>query len=87
MPNTNNKVAQALLFTLRLEGPVRIFDHPEPKSAKRLAVLPLVVVMLFFTACNFSDAAKTSNPAPVVNAAAKSPAQMPDENTPAPEST
>jgi glutaminyl-peptide cyclotransferase len=38
-------------------------------------------------ACNSGDAAKTSTAPPVVNAAAKSPKQMPDENTPAPEAT
>ena len=36
---------------------------------------------------NSSDASKSANASPVVNAAAKSPAQMPDENTPAAEAT
>jgi glutaminyl-peptide cyclotransferase len=72
------EVAQALL-------PVRLCHQPKP--AKRLTMLSAVVAMMFFAACNSGDAAKTSPSSPVVSAAAKSSAQMPDENTPAPETT
>jgi glutaminyl-peptide cyclotransferase len=92
MPDTNNplrhlsrEVAQALLFTLRPEGPVRLCSHSKP--LKRLTILPVAVAILFLAACNSSDASKTSNAAPVVNAAAKPAKQQPDENTPSPEKT
>ena len=52
----------------------------------RAAAWAAVVALLFFTSCN-SGGAKPPAASPVVSAAAKSPAQMPDENTPAPEST
>jgi len=48
-------------------------------------ILPALIAFTLLAACNSSDAAKKS--APVVSAAAKTPAQQPDENTPAPEST
>jgi glutaminyl-peptide cyclotransferase len=48
---------------------------------------PAFAALTFFAACNSGDAAKTPNSAPVVSAAAKTPAQMPDENTPAAEAT
>ena len=51
------------------------------------AIWPAFAALMLFAACNSGGASKTSNAAPVVSAAAKSPAQMPDENTPAPEST
>ena len=92
MPDTNNplrhlsrEVAQTLLFTLRPEGPVRLCSHSKP--LKRLTILPVAVAILFLAACNSSDASKTSNAAPVVNAAAKPAKQQPDENTPSPEKT
>jgi glutaminyl-peptide cyclotransferase len=50
------------------------------------AFWPVCAALMFFFACN-SDGARKSDSNPVVNAAAKSPAQMPDENTPAPEAT
>ncbi len=51
-----------------------------------IAILPALAALLLIAACNSSDASKPANVSPVVSAAAKSPAQMPDENTPAPES-
>jgi len=53
----------------------------------RTAILATLAAISFTAACNSSDASKASNSAPVVSAAAKKPAQMPDENTPAPEAT
>src|SRR5579863_1372482 len=53
----------------------------------RIAILPSLAALLLIAACNSSDASKPANASPVVSAAARSPAQMPDENTPAPEST
>lgn len=55
-------------------------------SRQKAAIGPAFVALMFFTACN-SGGAKTPASTPVVSAAAKPPAQMPDENTPAPEST
>src|SRR5579864_8553840 len=52
----------------------------------RIAILPSLAALLLIAACNSSDASKPANASPVVSAA-RSPAQMPDENTPAPEST
>lgn len=49
------------------------------------SIVPALIAFTLLAACNSSDAAKKS--APVVSAAAKNPAQQPDENTPAPEST
>jgi len=48
---------------------------------------PVLVSLVFFGACNSGDAAKPSPSSPVVSAAAKPAKQMPDENTPAPETT
>jgi len=53
----------------------------------RIAIFPALAALSFFAACNSSDASKPSATAPVVSAAAKSPKQQPDENTPAPEAT
>lgn len=52
----------------------------------RAAIWPALAAVMLFAACN-SGGAKTPASSPVVSAAAKSPAQMPDENTPAPEET
>ena len=53
----------------------------------RIAIFPALAALSFFVACNSGDASKPSGAAPVVSAAAKTPKQQPDENTPAPETT
>jgi glutaminyl-peptide cyclotransferase len=49
-------------------------------------IWPALAALMLFAACN-SGGAKAPASTPVVSAAAKKPAQMPDENTPAPEAT
>ena len=86
MPDIDNPlrdfVAQALL-------PVQPLPRAPFVSRAGLATIWLAALTSFavLAACNSGDAAKTSTSSPVVSAAAKSPKQQPDENTPAPEST
>src|ERR1700735_2395627 len=59
-----------------------------PRTSRiRVSMWPALVALVFFGACNSGDAAKTSPSTPVVSAAAKTPKQQPDENTPAPAAT
>ncbi len=64
------------------KSPLRFFRMFRVQAA----ILPALAALMLFAACN-SGGAKTPASSPVVNASAKSPAQMPDENTPAPEAT
>ena len=62
-----------------------LLPHVSQTFRLTFPILPALIAFTLLAACNSSDAAKKS--APVVSAAAKTPAQQPDENTPAPEST
>ena len=62
-------------------------DSLRQRFTTRIAILPPLAALLLIAACNSSDASRPANASPLVKAAVKSPAQMPDENTPAPEAT
>ncbi len=56
-------------------------------SARRVPLLCAILAVVALASCKSNDAVSSAANAPVVSAAAKATAQMPDEDTPAPEKT
>jgi glutaminyl-peptide cyclotransferase len=56
-------------------------------SARRVPLLCAILAVVALASCKSNDAVSPAANAPVVSAAAKATAQMPDEDTPAPEKT